>query len=87
MKTECDCGYGTAGVYIHAPDCPAMLLPADPRTNNPGTGFTGVRVDKTVTDEAEHFYVCASCGEAVDCRDLGQVFHHEDDGHSPLGAS
>ncbi len=35
-------------------------------------------------DEAGHFYVCAACGQAVDCRRLGDVFHHEDDGHLPL---
>lgn len=37
-------------------------------------------------DEAEHFYTCAACGQAVDMRDLGQVFHHEDPGHEPMRA-
>lgn len=35
-----------------------------------------------VEDEAEHFYVCAECGSAVDMRRLGDVFHHEEPGHS-----
>ena len=35
-------------------------------------------------DEAGHFFVCESCGQAVDMRKLGDVFHHEDDGHKPL---
>ena len=26
---------------------------------------------------SEHFYLCASCRQAVDKRDLGQVLHHE----------
>lgn len=35
-----------------------------------------------VEDEAEHFYVCAECGSAVDMRRLGDVLHHEEPGHS-----
>lgn len=37
-------------------------------------------------DEAKHFIVCAECGQAIDCRNLGDVFHHEDPGHEPIGA-
>lgn len=37
-----------------------------------------------VENEADHFYVCASCGQAVDMRRLGDVFHHEGPGHSRL---
>ena len=37
-----------------------------------------------VKDESEHFYVCAVCGQAVDMRDLGEVFHHETPGHKPI---
>ncbi len=32
-------------------------------------------------DEAEHFFNCGACGQAVDMRDLGEVFRHEEDGH------
>lgn len=39
------------------------------------------------TDEAEHFYVCEACGQAVDMRRLGDVLHHEDDGHGPIGTA
>lgn len=28
-------------------------------------------------DERQHFYICEVCGQAVDCRDLGDVFYHE----------
>lgn len=35
-------------------------------------------------DEVEHFYVCQSCGQAVDCRRLGDVLHHEEPEHEPL---
>ena len=35
-------------------------------------------------DEAEHFYICDACGQAVDMRKLGDVLHHEEPGHDPL---
>ena len=35
-------------------------------------------------DEAKHFIVCAACGQAIDCRRLGDVFHHEEPGHTRL---
>ena len=37
-----------------------------------------------LSDEAEHFYMCEACGQAVDCRRLGDVLHHEESGHAPL---
>jgi hypothetical protein len=36
----------------------------------------GQRVDKPVTDEAEHFIRCPDCGGWIDMRDLCQVFEH-----------
>ncbi len=59
------------------------------KTNNKATGIIGVAIDPETgkqleLEEHEHFYVCATCGQAVDKRDLGQVFHHEDAGHEPL---
>lgn len=59
------------------------------RTNNQYTGIVGVPIDpgtgeQLELEEHEHFYVCAACGQAVDMRDLGQVFHHEEPGHQPL---
>ena len=44
----------------------------------------GKRLGGDPEDEREHFYVCPSCGQAVDMRDLGQVFHHEAPDHEPL---
>jgi hypothetical protein len=38
------------------------------------------------THEAEHFCVCKACGQAVDKRRLGDVFHHEEPGHKPIPA-
>ena len=35
-------------------------------------------------DEAKHFYVCPSCRQAVDMRRLGDVLHHEDEGHERI---
>lgn len=71
---DCDCGYGDCGVYVHALDCPAVAF--DPVT------FVGVRVDKIITNEAEHFMTCAACGQAYDMRLLAEVMHHETPGHS-----
>ena len=53
-------------------------------------GVKGVRIDPTthepmeITSELEHFYTCRSCGQSIDCRDLGQVFHHDGEDHKPL---
>jgi hypothetical protein len=38
-------------------------------------------------NEADHFYVCKACGQAVDKRRLGDVFHHEEEGHEPIPIS
>lgn len=34
--------------------------------------------------EREHFYSCPKCGQAVDMRRLGDVFHHEAAEHDPI---
>jgi hypothetical protein len=47
--------------------------------------YAGKRAGGEPLDEAEHFYVCGECGQAVDMRRLGDVFHHEDAGHKPIG--
>jgi len=44
----------------------------------------GTIVGPAPADEREHFYVCPACGQAVDMRRLGDVFHHEDEGHQPI---
>jgi hypothetical protein len=59
------------------------------RTGNAGTGIVGRAIDPETgeyleLEEHEHFYTCAACGQAVDNRDLGKVFHHEEVGHEPL---
>lgn len=55
------------------------------KITNPAKGITGKALVEPPT-EAGHFYTCAACGQAVDKRDLGQVFHHEDLGHEPITA-
>jgi bifunctional non-homologous end joining protein LigD len=35
--------------------------------------------------EREHFYDCAECGQKVDMRRLGDVLHHEEPDHEPIG--
>jgi hypothetical protein len=52
-------------------------------TRTPTIGSPGEYLGET-RDESDHFYTCVTCGQAVDCRDLGEVFHHEEDGHAPL---
>jgi bifunctional non-homologous end joining protein LigD len=37
-------------------------------------------------EESEHFHRCEECGQLVDRRNLGDVFHHEEPGHEPLPA-
>ena len=44
------------------------------------------RVGPPPADEREHFYTCEGCGQAVDMRKLGDVFHHEEPEHEPLPA-
>lgn len=35
-------------------------------------------------DEREHFIQCTDCGQWMDCRDLGDVLHHEEPGHGQI---
>lgn len=44
----------------------------------------GQRVGGEPATEVEHFYTCEACGQVVDMRNLGEVFHHEEPGHKPL---
>lgn len=37
--------------------------------------------------EAMHFVQCEECGQLVDCRQLGDVLHHDEPGHDPLPAT
>lgn len=62
------------------------------KVDNPAKGIIGHRV-KLVNgeyvpdipeDEMDNFFTCNSCGQAVDKRDLGQVFHHEMPCHEPI---
>lgn len=34
--------------------------------------------------EAMHFMDCPACGQALDCRKLGDVLHHDQPGHEPI---
>lgn len=55
------------------------------RGPEPGeTRITGMRIDRNAADEAENFYLCETCGQAVDMRDLVQVLHHEEPDHEPM---
>lgn len=35
-------------------------------------------------DEADNFYICLDCGQAVDNRELSAVLYHQIPGHKPL---
>jgi hypothetical protein len=54
------------------------------KTGNIFDGIVGVRIDKEVQEESEHFYTCNICGQSVDMRHLGEVFYHEEPEHEPL---
>ncbi|RZI61368.1 MAG: ATP-dependent DNA ligase [Zymomonas sp.] len=43
-----------------------------------------IRVASPDIPEDLHFYLCPACGERVDSRRLGDVFHHEEEGHGPI---
>lgn len=50
-----------------------------------GSGFRYVgRSGGEPVDELAHYYRCGRCGQAVDKRDLGAVFHHEAATHKPI---
>jgi hypothetical protein len=42
------------------------------------------RIGGEPKDEAEHFFICNGCSQAVDMRKLGDVLHHEEPGHKPF---
>lgn len=44
----------------------------------------GVRQGGEPDNEADHFYTCACCGQAVDKRNFNEVFHHEILNHKPM---
>ena len=50
-------------------------------------GIRGKPIGGEPADEAEHFYACPVCGQAVDKRDLFAVLHHEQEEHEPLPVS
>lgn len=54
------------------------------KITNSAKGIIGRREGGDPEDERENFYICAKCKQAVDKRDLGQVFHHEESGHEPI---
>lgn len=53
-------------------------------TDNAFTGITGEPADGAPDNEEDHYYICGECGQAVDMRNLGEVFHHEEPGHERL---
>lgn len=57
----------------------------------PIKGIIGVRVDKfgnpcPPKNEIDNFHKCSVCGQMVDRRDLGEVFHHLKPEHEPIGS-
>lgn len=54
------------------------------RMINAGKGIIGVREGGAPDNELDNFYECKACGQSVDMRDLGQVFHHDELNHKPI---
>ena len=54
------------------------------KITNAARGIIGEREGGDPENELDNFYQCAKCGQSVDMRDLGQVFHHEEDGHTKI---
>jgi hypothetical protein len=42
------------------------------------------RIGGEPIDDPAHFYTCKACGQAVDKRRLGDVFHREMQGHEAI---
>lgn len=57
------------------------------RSNNAATGIVGKRIGLHDRSKECNYYICDECGQAVDMRNLGEVFHHKDAGHKPLPVS
>jgi hypothetical protein len=52
---------------------------------NPAAGIKGHDVDGEPVDPAKNFYICPRCKQAVDMRELEQLYHHEiDPDHKPI---
>lgn len=45
--------------------------------------IVGTVVGPEPENDADHFYVCPTCHQAVDYRRLDLVFYHDQDGHKP----
>ena len=54
------------------------------KITNAGKGYTGKREGDDTVSERKHFCKCNACGQPFDMRDLGQVCHHEEEGHKPI---
>lgn len=46
--------------------------------------ITGTRHGGPPKHEPDHFVLCSVCGQAIDMRDLRQVFWHDVPKHEPL---
>jgi len=57
------------------------------KITNAANGIFGTIEGPEPENESDHFYVCKKCGQSVDMRDLGQVFHHEEKGHEPIDSN
>lgn len=64
-----------------------MFPETAPSTRDQLNALKSQRVGGEPVDESEHFYICAQCGQAVDMRKLGDVFHHEEPDHEPMPVS
>jgi hypothetical protein len=49
-----------------------------------GNPFSGRRAKSNFLGSSLPIVRCGACGQPFDCRDLGQVFHHETPGHAPI---
>jgi hypothetical protein len=54
------------------------------KITNPAKGLIGERLGGDPENELDNYYECSQCGQSVDMRDLGQVFHHDEEGHDKI---
>ncbi len=52
--------------------------------DNPFSGRIAKQFEAPFAHQRDLSYRCCACGQRVNARDLGQVFHHETPGHRAI---
>jgi hypothetical protein len=61
-----------------------MTLTRDQMNRYPSARGLGPDLEPEPEDQTIHYFTCKACGQAVDKRKVGDLFHHEEPGHDPI---